>query len=78
MPRGVPEIGREEWFSQSSEKRRHLVERWLDEILGEGGDPRATHFVLQALFRKARKHLGVKKLPPEIKRDILKLLEKVD
>ena len=78
MPRGVPTIGLEDWFSLPTKKRRKLVERWLDEVLGAGGDVRATHFVRKALYAEARKYLGVRKLPPQIKEDIDRLLERVD
>jgi len=82
MPRGVPTIGLEDWFNLPAEKRKRLVAKWLDIVIGGGygrrGDPRATYFVRKAVYAEARKYLGVKKLPPQIKRDINKLLEEVD
>ena len=78
MPRGVPTIGLEDWFNLPVKKRKRLVEKWLDEVLGVGGDVRATHFVRNALYAEARKYLGVKKLPPQIKKDIDYLLERID
>jgi hypothetical protein len=78
MPRGVPKQGLEDWFEMPAEKRKNLVDRWLDEILGTRGDPQATFFSRKALYRKARKYLGLRKLPPQVKRDIDQLLEKVD
>jgi len=78
MPRGVPKLGLEDWFEMSAEKRKNLIDRWLDEILGSRGDPQATFFARKALYRKARKYLGLRKLPPQVKRDIDQLLEKVD
>ena len=78
MPRGVPKVGLEEWFALPAERRKRLVDKWLDEVLGTRGDIQATFFTRKALYRKARQYLGLRKLPPQIKRDINQLLEKVD
>ena len=77
MPRGIPEIGKEEWFRLPAKTRRNLVARWLDKVIGARRS-RATWFLRREIYRHARRRLGVKKLPPEVKRDINRLIEQVD
>ena len=77
MPRGVPEAGKEKWFKLSIKTRRNLVARWLDKVIGARGS-RATWFLRREIYRHARRRLGVKKLPPAVKRDINRLIEEVD
>ena len=77
MPRGVPEVGKEEWFRKPAKTRKNLVRRWLDEVVGAPRS-RATWFLRREIYRKARRYLKVSKLPPEVKRDINRLIEKVD
>jgi len=77
MARGVPRAGMEEWFRLPASTRRRLVARWLDEVIGAKGS-RATWFLRREIYQHARRRLRVKKLPPEVKRDIDKLIEQVD